>query len=97
MPSYKFSDQATKDLENIIDFTLEHWGEAKAFDYIDDLEMLGERLAENPDIGTKCDIIRNGLLSFPCASHILYYTKYKNGIVIIRVLHNHMDPAQHFI
>jgi plasmid stabilization system protein ParE len=36
-----------------------------------------------------------GLLSFRYESHILYYKKHASDIVIVRVLHQHMDPVKH--
>ena len=52
-------------------------------------------LAENPDLGMAREILSKGLLSFPYESHILYYKKHARGIVIVRVLHQHMDPVKH--
>ena len=36
-----------------------------------------------------------GSSAFPYESHILYYKKQARGIVIIRVLHQHMDPVKY--
>ena len=35
------------------------------------------------------------ILSFPNESHIPYYKKHARGIVIVRVLHQHMDLVKH--
>lgn len=95
MPRYDFAEQAERDLEAIIDYTLEHWGQRQATDYLNQLETLAETLAERPDIGVKRDALFDGLISFPYRSHILYYVKQRHGITIVRVLHKRMDPERH--
>ena len=94
-PSYQFTDKAERDLEGIIDCTAREWGAAQANSYLDGLETRSQLLAENPDLGTARETLFEGLLSFPYESHILYYQKHARGIVIIRVLHQHMDPVKH--
>ena len=95
MADYRFSDKAERDLEDIIDYTLQQWGPAQAHAYIDGLETRVQLLADNPDLGTKREALFEGLLSFPHESHILYYLKQAHGITILRVLHQSMDPVRH--
>jgi toxin ParE1/3/4 len=94
-PRYQFTDKAERDLEGIIDYSVREWGASKANTYIDGLESRAQLLAENPDLGTPRDTLSMGLLSFPYESHILYYKKQAHGIVIVRVLLQHMDPVKH--
>ena len=94
-PRYQFTDKAERDLVDIIDNTIQEWGAAQATTYLDGLETRAQLLAENPDLGTARETISRGLLSFPYESHILYYKKHTHGIVIVRVLHQHMDPVKH--
>ena len=70
-------------------------GAAQANTYLDGLETRAQLLAENPGLGTARETISKGLLSFPYESHILYYKKHTRGIVIVRVLHQQMDPVKH--
>ncbi len=95
MASYVFTDKAERDLETIIDFTVERWGTFQAIQYIDGLEGIAQTLADNPDIGLKRDALSAGLLSFPYQRHILYYIKDIHGVSIIRVLHASMDSVKH--
>ena len=94
-PRYQFTDKAERDLEGIIDYTVQEWGVSQANTYLDGLESRAQLLAENPDLGTARETLSEGLLSFPYESHILYYKKHARGIVIVRVLHQHMDPVKH--
>ena len=95
-PRYQFTDKAERDLEGIIDYTFQEWGVSQANSYLDGLETRAQILAENPDLGLAREILSKGLLSFPYESHILYYKKHARDIVIVRVLHQHMDPVKHF-
>lgn len=95
MPQYKFTPEANSDLEVIVDYTLENWGNQQALKYINDLEEQAQKLANHPDIGIYRDELINGLISFPYMSHILYYIKESHGITITRVLHQSMDPKRH--
>lgn len=73
MPEYQFTPEANDDLEGIIDFNLERWSKEQAHKYIDGLEELAARLAENPNLGIHRDRPIEGLMSFPYVSHTLYY------------------------
>ena len=94
-PRYRFTEKAERDLEGIIDYTLQEWGVSQANTCLDGLESRAQLLAENPDIGMARETLFEGLLSFPYESHILYYKKHACGIVILRVLHQRMDPVKH--
>lgn len=94
-PRYQFTDKAKRDLESIIDYTVQEWGVSQANTYLDGLESRAQLLAENPDLGMAREILSERLLSFPYESHILYYKKHARGIVIVRILHQQMDPVKH--
>jgi toxin ParE1/3/4 len=95
MTEYQFTEIAESDLAAIIKFTLTTWGNKKTHEYIDELEEMGQTLADNPDIGLKKDNLLKGLHCFPYKSHILYYVVAPHGITIIRVLPKSMDSEQH--
>jgi len=94
-PRFQFTDNAERGLEGIIDYTVQEWGVSQANAYLAGLESRAQLLAENPDLVTTRETLSEGLLSFPYESHILYYKKHARGIVIVRVLHQHMDPLKH--
>lgn len=96
MATFYFTEQAQKDLESIIDFTVQRWGVAQSHNYIDDLEALAKILADNPLLGTERDELSQGLRSFPYRSHLLFYVLQKDGIAIVRVLHTSVDVVRHF-
>lgn len=95
LPCYQFTERAERDLEGIVDYTIQHWGSSQADAYLDGLEARAQLLAENPNLGVKREALFEGLRSFPYESHILYYMKRSSGITIVRVLHQYMDPMKH--
>ena len=94
-PGYQFTDKAERDLESIIDYTVQERSVSQANTYLDGLETRAQLLAENPDLGMARETLSKGLLSFPYEKHILYYKKHARGVVIVRILHQHMDPVKH--
>lgn len=96
MANLYFTEQAEKDLETIIDFTVQRWGATQSHNYIDDLEALAQILADNPLLGTECQELSQGLRSFPYQSHLLFYVLQKDGITIVRVLHKSVDVVKYF-
>lgn len=96
MPNYKFAESAEADLANIIDYTVQTWGQQQALIYIDGLETLAMALADTPKLGKSCDDLTPGLLVFPYQEHFIYYIEQSDGITIARVLHKRMDQDRHF-
>jgi toxin ParE1/3/4 len=95
MPRYKFTADAQRDLEEIIHYTVEHWGASQAHQCLDGLEALASHLAEAARLGTPRNDLAEGLRSFPYVSHVLYYVIDPHCITLVRVLHKHMDAAHH--
>lgn len=95
MPNFIFTAHAEADLTDIVDFTVKQWGAKKAHEYINGLEEIAQKLADNPNAGLNRENLLEGLLCFPYESHTLYYFKQSDGIVIIRVLHQSMDAEKH--
>lgn len=96
MGNFYFTEQAEKDLEAIIDFTVQRWGVVQSHTYIDDLEALAQILADNPVLGAERDELSQGLRSFPYQSHLLFYVLQKDRIAIVRVLHTSVDVVRYF-
>jgi toxin ParE1/3/4 len=92
---FEFTESAERDLEEVVTYTIWNWGNDRALAYVDGLETTLAVLAANPLLGVARDTIAPDLLSFPYESHIVYYQKSVHGIVILRLLHQRMDPHRH--
>jgi toxin ParE1/3/4 len=92
---YIYSKRSAQDLIKIYHDTARKWGIGQADKYDLGLEKAAELLAENPDIGRNCDYIRLHQRRFEHEKHIIFYRVRKDGIFIIRVLHQSMDVQKH--
>jgi toxin ParE1/3/4 len=90
----QFSPRAQQDIEDIWDFTLETWGDAKAQTYIRAIQAGAERLRHNPFSGPACDHIRRGYRKLPVGSHMMFYRVENAHIIVVRILHQRMDPQR---
>jgi toxin ParE1/3/4 len=95
MASYDLSGPADRDLTQIYAYSYRRFGELKADEYLLGLHKCFARLAESPAMGRSIDHIRTGYHRFEHASHIVFYVNVGQGIRIMRVLHERMDPDRH--
>ena len=95
MPSVRFSGRAKEELLSIGAYTLRTWGERQTVRYLDDLEGCANMLARNPKVGRSCDWIRSGLHRFEQGLHVVFYRREKDGILVVRILHQSMSPERH--
>jgi len=94
---YKLTRLAAADLEAILEFTLQTWGEKQAERYLSDLQYCLQELADRPQIGRSCDLISPELKRMEHGRHVVFYRLRDYGIRIIRVLHQNMLPDRHLL
>lgn len=93
---YVLTPSAQADLEQIWDYTCVHWGEDQAERYVRDIQHAIELVVDNPQMGRACDEVRPGYRRHSVRSHGLYYRQRSDDtIIVVRVLHKHMDVDQH--
>ena len=95
VPVYSVSVQAENDLDEITEFTLKNWGPHQADLYLTRLEEAFQLLAENPAIGREADLLRKHLRRFEIGKHVVFYMPGRDGILIVRVLHESMLPSNY--
>lgn len=102
------TDSALADLDNILETTVEEFGTVQLERYTGLIQSAIRELEEAgssaPLLKSRSDI-RPGIATYPIAregkasSHLLYLRIEKNAkersIIIIRVLHERMDPGAH--
>jgi len=89
--TYVFSEEAAADIDDIFEFGEYKFGNAQAINYLIGLEEHFEKLKDNPDIGRERNEIKKGLYSLTYMSHIIFYRKLKNKLIIVRVLYGGRD------
>lgn len=95
MSLIRLTPAAGQDLSAIWDFTQEHWGANQAEIYISELRTAMERVAEDPRRGQTCDSLRINYRRYAVGRHLIFYVESEQGIDVIRVLHQRMDPTLH--
>ena len=96
MSDYQLSRRAASDLDAIADYTIERFGINQARQYRDELEACFQKLVENPKIGRRAEQLSPGLRRFEHQSHVIFYTRTKSQLLIVRVLHSRMDVPKQF-
>lgn len=90
MNSIRLTPAAQQDLSSIWDFTQERWDE----NYLSEMWAAIERIAADPHRGRACDDIREGYRRYSIGSHLVFYVERANGVDVIRILHQRMDPTR---
>jgi toxin ParE1/3/4 len=93
--SLVFSPLAAADIDRIYDYTEAHWGPEQAESYTFELRTICRRLCETPRPGHSAADVRKGYFVCPTGSHNIFFREEKLRIVIVRILHNRMDPSRH--
>ena len=93
---YSLSVEASTDLDSILDYSFINFGANVMIKYHKSLEKCFEILDDNPDLGTEVEHIRADYLCFQHRSHLIFFKKRKEGILIVRLLHTSMEALRHF-
>lgn len=95
MTGFLLSPAAQVDLEEIWDYTVEHWDSAQAERYVRDIHLACEGLASGTKTSRPVDV-RVGYRKCYVGSHVLFYKTDSHGVIVImRVLHKRMDVERH--
>jgi toxin ParE1/3/4 len=93
--NFELTEFADRDLTAIYRYTYRQFGAEQADSYLLSLEQCFERLAEFPQLGRSIAQLRRGYFRFEHASHTVFYVPIADGVRIVRVLHERMDPDRH--
>lgn len=91
----------TKDARNQIRsvraYSQRRWGKEVADLYAQSMRVtIMEVLDRQPSPGLyRNDDLGEGIFSFPCESHLIYYRVTDYGIVVLGVPHHAQDPVRH--
>ena len=88
---YRLSPAAEADLENIWDFTVQQWDRDQAERYVRAIQERLLGVAEGRVPARSAEAIRAGYLKCAAGSHMIYFRREDDEIVVIRILHQAMD------
>ena len=91
----RISGPAKLDLGRIGDYTRREWGAAQKRKYLGQIKAMFEAVRDTPGIGTRRDDIHMGLRAQSVQNHVIFYRETKTELVIVRVLHQSMNPELH--
>lgn len=98
MAEPRFTPKARQDLDDIWDFTVEHWGIDQAEHYVRTIVRACHDLAAGRLSGREAGMVRKGYMTFRTGSHIVFFHSFDAGegdIEIVRILHERMDSSRH--
>lgn len=95
MGRYVFRKRASADLRSISAHSTREWGWPRAQIYLLEIQRVIEWLAAMPEAGASAELVRPGYRKHPAGVHIIYYRLTKDGIEIVRILHQRMDMGRH--
>jgi plasmid stabilization system protein ParE len=87
MRHFYLTRRAFLDIQKIYDYTTEHWGDAKAESYVSKLYEDFQIIANNIELGKHRQERSDPFLMYPSGKHFIVYEPYKDGIIIITILH----------
>lgn len=95
MSGYALTPAARVDVDSIWDYTLRTWGIEQAEAYLRQIQRALETVAEHPGFGQQRRDVDPVYRSLAVGSHVVFYRIEPEGIVIVRILHQRMDPQAH--
>ena len=95
MPQLKFTAAARRDLNAIYDHGFARFGQASADRYAAMLTATASALLDFPLMGPEVPGRKRPLRRFTAESHVIFYRPDAVGIVVTRVLHQHMNAEKY--
>jgi len=98
MRKLHLSPAAAEDLENILQYTLDTWGEKQFNVYLNSFQQAFDSILLDPEsvLSKKRDELFADCRSINSGHHIVFFRLKNRNIEIIRVLHEKMDFLRHF-
>jgi toxin ParE1/3/4 len=95
MAKLELTEAPDRYLVEIDVYSFRNFGEDRADRYLLGLHERFQKLAERPNLARSADRLRPGYRRFRHMSHVIFFQVIDDGIRIVRVLHQRMDPARH--
>ncbi|QYH19624.1 type II toxin-antitoxin system RelE/ParE family toxin [Corynebacterium aquatimens] len=92
--SFRLKEEAVQDLREIWTYSADNWGADQADNYIRAIEGTIREVAKNPEKGKSTPLLP-GFNWLSVRRHVIFYGQDEEGVVIVRILHQRMDPSLH--
>lgn len=87
MSGFRLTLRAAADLAEIGRFTEARWGRKQRSSYLRDFDAAFRRLATGSTLGRQRPELGNGLLSYRCGRHTIFFHRTADEVQILRILH----------
>jgi toxin ParE1/3/4 len=91
------SPQAEEDFADILQYTLETWGETQMLAYRGVLDNALKTVLQYPDIGYKRPELSVNHRLYLAGQHIIIYRINKQAVLVSRILHQRMNVKQYSV
>ena len=95
MKEIELTPKAGQDLESIWEYTWQHFGMAKADDYIGRISDVFDVLATH-QVGVPRAELGEHIFALPVEQHVIFFLPSETRITIIRILSHSQDSTRHF-
>ncbi len=89
------SPHAEEDFADILQYTLETWGEKQMLDYRNVLDNALQTISQHPEIGHKRPELSAHHRLYLVGQHFVVYRVVKQSVLVARILHQRMDVKRH--
>lgn len=89
----RLSPLARRDLDEIWDYTADHWGVDRANDYVANLRKTAEALASTASLSADASYLGEGLRKARSGAHLIYF-QLTDEIDVVRILHERRDASE---
>lgn len=90
------SPQAEEDFADILQYTLQTWGEKQMYVYRAVIDKALLIIQQNSEIGHQRPEISKKHRSFPAGQHVIFYRSDQRAVYVSRILHESMDTKRAF-
>lgn len=95
MKYYQLTNIAESDISDIYEYGIRHFGLENAANYLLGMHEQFEMLVVHPEIGRSSNALMPGLKRLSYQSHVIFYLRQDECILVIRVLRAEMDFERH--
>jgi len=86
------TDQARADFEDILLHSQTTWGVRQKDAYKRLIDQALKRIARFPELGRRREDLGVDVRGYPAGRHLIVYRLESNGVTVVRLTHQRMDP-----